>query len=363
MLEETIEQVNDLQDENLSDDNTNVVNEGGEESLDENANADSLRPGGGTAGAGDSRAQRIAAIVTNLTSLSDDDLNGFHKSLDQIGKEADGVGDVAGSNKSSIAAKPSNASADFKKVVKEDLEKVFANEEGLSPTFVNEATTLFEAAVTARTALESTRIEEEYETRLAEATDTMVSEFAERLDTYLDYLAEKFLEDNKLAIDSGVRAELSESFIKGIREVFAEHYVDVPEDKVDIVEALTSEVEDLRNQLNEQINENIGLTSATQKAELGTILSESTDGMSDSDAERLKDLAEDIDYDTTEDFRNKVKLLRERFFDGKPSGSSTGLVIEEVGLVEDEDGDVTSPAGTGSVMDRYVAQIKEDLKR
>lgn len=338
------------------------LNAPGNESIDENANADSLRPGGGTAGAGDTKSQKIASIVTGLTTLSDDDLNGFHKMIAQIGKEADGVGDVAGKNKSSIAAKPSNASADAKKVIKEDLSKLFEGEEGISESFIDQASTLFEAAVTTRVALEQTRIEEEYETRLEESTTSMVAEFAERMDSYTDYLAEKFMEDNKLAIEAGLRAELSESLLAGIAAVFSEHYVSIPEDKVDIVEALTAELEETRNQLNEQINENIELTGANERAEIDAIVSEATEGLTTADADRLEALVEDLEYNSLEDFRGKIGLLKERFIEGNTSGS-TGLVIEEVGIIDEDEGSSEETTITDPRMAAYVRQIAADATR
>lgn len=353
------ENVETLEGQDLENSEAAVVENDG--SLEENANLDSLRPGGGTAGAGDSKAQKIAAIVTNLTSLSDDDLNGFHKSIAQIGKEADGVGDVAGKNKSSIAAKPSSASADAKKIIKEELTALFAGEDGLSESFVDQATSLFEAAVTTRVVLETARIEEDFDTRLAESTETMVSEFAERMDTYGDYVADKFISENQIAIDSGIKAQLTESFISGLRDLFAEHYVDVPEDKVDIVEALTAELEETREQLNTSINENIELAATSERAVLGAALNEAVEGLSEADADRLKDLSEDLDYTDVADFSTKVKMIRERIFEGK-SGNTTGLVIEEVGLDDNSGEDVDTNAGDPQ-MNRYVSQIKADASR
>jgi hypothetical protein len=337
---------------------TGELDQDGNPVVTENANADSLSPGGGTAGAGDTKSQKIAAIITNLTSKSDEDINGFLASLSQIGKEAEGVGDVAGKNKSSITAKPSDASAETKKVIKEDLTKLFEGEEGLTEGFIDQATTLFEAAVTARVGLETSRVEDEFNTRLEEQTESMVAEFAERLDTYLDYVAEKWLEENKVALETGIKTELTEGFIAGLKDLFVEHYIDIPEDKVDVVESLTAELEETRSQLNDQINENIELSSAQEKAALGSIVTESSEGLTDADAERLANLAEDLDYTDVEDFKTKVGLLRERFFDAKPAANPTGLVIEEVGLVEAEPVEEVQPTDR---MSRYVAQIKKDV--
>lgn len=337
-----------------------------EQIVGENANRDSLSPHGGTAGAGDSKAGKIAAIITNLTTMSDDEINGFHASLSQIGKEADGVGDdFAAKNKAANATKPSAADASMatRKLVREDLQKLFEGEESLTESFINEASILFEAAVTTRVVLETARIEEDFESRLAESTDSMVSEFADRLDTYIDYLAEQYMTENKLAIESGIKTELTEGFIAGLHTLFAEHYIDVPEDKVDVVAALAEELEETRSQLNNQINENITLTSSQEKAELGAVLAESVSGMADIDADRLHTLAEDLDYTDVDDFRSKVNLLRERFFDSKPAANSTGLVIEEVGLIEDQAPSQEDVVSGDPRMAAYVSQIKADARK
>lgn len=328
--------------------------------VDENANSDSLSPHGGTAGPGDSKAAKIAGIVLNLTKLSDDDLNGFKASLAQIGKEAEGIGaGNAANNKSSIAAKPSAAST--KGMVKEELTALFGEAEGLSEGFIDQATTLFEAAVTTRVALEVVDLNEQLETQLAEQTESMVSEFAERLDTYLDYISEKWLDDNKIAVEAGIKTELTEGFLTGLRDLFAEHYVTVPEDKVDVVEALSAQLEELQNQLNEQINENIALTSSTEKVALGAVVAEAAEGLTDADADRLATLSEDLDFDTVDEFRSKVNLLKENFFAGTPAAAgSNGLLIEEVGLVEDEE---VAPTPVNTRMDAYSKAISRDVRK
>jgi hypothetical protein len=308
-----------------------------------------------------SNQQARAMVLDQRLLHSDGDLNGFKKSLDQIGKEADGVpGSAASANLKSVK---STAQA-VKQVVKEDLKNLFEGEESLSESFVDQATTLFEAAVTSRVGLEVVRISEESEQQLAEQTETMVEEFAERLDTYLDYVAEQFIEENRLAIESGIKTELTENFIAGLRTLFVEHAIDVPESDVSIVEELVAENEELKNRLNDKINENIEMNASLESKKLGAIVNETVDGLTEADADRFRALAEEIDYDDTEDFSSKLKVIRESLFGDKKVGSSNnGLVIEEVGIVEDANVvPLAKDTAPTSAMDMYVKAIKSDIK-
>lgn len=333
-----------------------------EQNVAEGAAENTLRPGGGSGGAGD-RMQTISDIVVNLTKLKGEDLNGFAASIAQIGKETAGTGldGNASGNKASINAKPSAAS--MKGVVREELQGLFGEQESLSENFIDNATTLFEAAVTARVALETADLNEQLEEQLAEQSEKMVSEFAERLDTYLDYLAEKWMEDNKIAVEAGIKTELTEGFLEGLKGLFSEHYINLPEDKLDIVEALTDEVQELQEQLNLQINENIAIRSEREDSEINQAVNEAVEGLTEADADRLRVLAEDVEFSDAANLREKLGLLKENFFGGAaPSANgSAGLVIEEVGITEEQAPEVEVIAPTDR-MSRYAAAISRDAK-
>jgi len=146
----------------------------------------------------------------------------------------------------------------------EDMDLVFAGAD-LSEDFKAKATTIFEAAVTARTIEYKAQLDEQYEAKLAESVEAVADEVTEKVNSYLNYVVEQWVEDNKLAIESGLRTEVMESFLAGMRNVFVEHYVEIPEDKVDVVESLDARVAALEEQLNEQINANMKLQESVGK--------------------------------------------------------------------------------------------------
>lgn len=325
-----------------------------------NTGEDTLRPGGGSAGAGD-KMQRIAGIVQYLTTLKADDLNGFEASLKRY-DPADAVGSPAEGNKSSIAAKSSAAAV--KQVVKEDLATIFGTEESLSEDFIDKATTLFEAAVSTRVAVELEAINEQAETDLAETTEKLVVEFSERLDSYLEYVAEHYVAENKIAIESGLKTELTENFVSGLHKLFAENYIDIPEDKVDVVASLTEEVEALTTRLNDAVNESISMREMSTAAARGTIVNALAEGMVEIDADRLKTLTEDLDYSDIEDFQTKATMLKESLFGAKSvstpgTAGSNGLLIEEVGIVDTQAEPIVPVANAR--MNRYAEAIKKQV--
>jgi hypothetical protein len=342
----------------MLDNDTNNDQVSIEEADGNEANLTSIKSAGKGNG---SRSETLASMIQNMTKLSDGDLNGFKSMLDQIGKEADGVpGSAAANNARSVKS----TAAAVKQVVKEDLKNLFEGETSLSESFVDQATTLFEAAISSRVGLEIVRIEEEAESQLAEQTETMVKEFAERLDTYLDYVAEQFIDENRLAIESGIKTELTESFIANLRDLFVEHAIEVPESSVDIVEELVAENEELKERLNDQINENIAITTSLENEQLGSIVNEAVEGLTEADADRFRALAEELDYDDAADFTSKLTVIRESLFGDKKVGSSNGLMIEEVGIVEDANivPLVENASAPASAMDMYVKAIKTDVK-
>ena len=328
------------------------------------ASENSLTPGGGTA-TGDVKMRTIADIVSKLGTMSDEDLNGFKESIAQIGHEADKVGDVAGKNKKSIEAKPSAAS--MKGVVKEDLAKMFAGEDGevpLSEAFIDSATVLFEAAIATRLAVEVEALEEDMNEQLSEAVESTVSEMSTRMDKYLDYFAEEFLEQNKVAIENGLRTELAESFIDGMKEVFLKHNVNIPDADVEVIAGLNEQIESLTEQLNDAKNILIESQTTVDNNEISEIANGLTEGMTELDRDRLLLVTEQIEYTDAEDFRAKVTLVRDKLFAAPTASDSNGLVLEEVQAVSPESlqEDANEEAPIPGVMGKYAAAISRTAR-
>lgn len=319
------------------------------------ASEGSLAPGAGTA-AGDVKMNTIADIVARLGSLGEDDFNGFMKSLALYGPGKYGA-DESDKNKKTIEAK--QPAAAVKAMVKEDLDKIFGSESietPLSEAFINNATTLFEAALSTRLALEVETIEEQMNTQLEEAIDKTIVEMTERVDAYMEHLAEEYMTKNELAIQSGIKTELSESFIVGMKNVFLQHNVTIPEADVDIIASLNEQVEDLSDRLNKATGLLIESKKIETDAEISIVLKSISEGMTEVNKDRLALVAESMDYDNIEDFETKIKLVKENLFEKTPtSKDSNGLLIEEVGVISEEEIN-NEPALTGK-MAAYAAAL------
>jgi AcrR family transcriptional regulator len=194
---------------------------------------------------------------------------------------------------------------------KEDLDVIFAADETLSEEFKTKATTLFEAALGAALEVEKAKLVEETEKRLDEAVETVKEEITNRVDDYITYVIEQWVKDNTLAIEAGLRTEATDTFMSGLKNLFAEHFVNVPEDKVDVVEALTDEVNDLETKLNEEVAKAIELSKTVRALEQEKIVNEALDGLTDTQKDKARALIETVTTDSTEEYKAKITTIRE----------------------------------------------------
>ena len=229
--------------------------------------------------------------------------------------------DAAKAAKSATAPtnKPSDASPDTQnKTMKEDIDALFADDATISEEFKSKVSTIFEARVNDRV----TQLEEEIETRYAgmleEAVEAVKADLTEKVDDYLSYVVEQWMEENAIAIETGLRAELTEDFIAGLRNLFAEHYIDVPTEKVDLVEELAGKVEELEGKLNEEIERGVGFAKALVESRKIEIAREVTEGLTATQAEKIKSLAEGVEFSTEDEYKSKLETIRESYF---PSGT------------------------------------------
>jgi hypothetical protein len=321
--------------------------------LDETAAADTLKPGAGSVAGDVGKTELMASVVAAMGGMSKEEINKFQAVLDQYGKnKTPGAVDKSAANKASVAAKGA---------MKEDVEELFANDD-LSEEFREKASTLFEAAVNARVGLEVARIEEEYEEAVQEVAERVEEELASKIDTYMDYVAEQWFEDNQIAIESSLKVEAADKFIDGVKALFAEHMVEVPEETVNVVESLEARVAELEGQLNEEINEKIELTKLVEEAEKEAIFDEVAEGLAATQVEKLRTLAEGLEYSDADAYRRKVELVKENYFTEKKATASS-LVVEEtaVGSLEEltEQTNVVVEAG----MQQYVSAIGRTTKK
>lgn len=322
------------------------------EILDETAAADTLKPGAGSVAGDVGKTEMMAAVVSAMGGMSKQEINKFQEVLNQYGKnKIPGAADKSAANKASIAAKGA---------MKEDLGEMFASDD-LSEEFKEQAATIFEAAVTARVGLELSRLEEEFEEKLEESIEAIEEEMTAKVDAYLDYVAEQWFEENRIAIESSMKVEAAENFMESVKALFAEHNVEIPEETVEVVESLEARVLELEEKLNEEITSKIELQKLVEEAEREAIFDEVAEGLAETQVEKLRTLAEGLEFSDAETYRKKVELVKENYFTGKKE-SSTSIIVEET-AAESEDELLEETAVTARPdMQKYVSAISKTKK-
>lgn len=188
--------------------------------------------------------------------------------------------------------------------------------ETLSEEFREKAATIFESAVVVRVKEEVARLEEEFEEKLAEQVDSITEGLVDKIDGYLDYVVEQWIEQNEIALESGIKADIMESFITGMKGLFEEHYIDVPEEKYDVLGEMEAKIDALEEKLDEQVERNIDLKKSLSEATRKEIVKTISEGLTDIETEKFLALAEELTYDSEDSFQTKVQTIRENYFNG-----------------------------------------------
>lgn len=258
----------------------------------------------------------------------------------------------SGKAKSSVATKPSAASASMK----EEVQALFAGDD-LSEEFKEKATVLFEAAVAAKAAEMRDELEEEYEAKFEETFAESVKSLTEKLDSYLNYVVEQYMEENKLAIETSLRTEITEEFISSLHNLFVQHNIDLPDEKVDVVEELAAEVEELEQQLNSAIDANLEMTKTINEYNRQLAFAEVAEGLADTQVEKLATLAEGVEYTDSESYKKKLEIVKENYFSSDKKAVKPALLNEEADPVEEEAAPVTGPIAS------YVKAISRTITK
>ena len=226
---------------------------------------------------------------------------------------AKGSKDYSAQNKASISMKPSNATGSLKKEEKEEAMAAIFENGTVSEEFKEKAAVIFEARLNDRVL----QIEEEIETRYAgmleEAVQKIQEDLAEKVNDYLSYVVEQWIEENQIAIETGLRTELAEDFISGLKNLFVEHYIDVPEEKVDLVNELSEKVTDLESKLNEEIERGIGYRKSLVESRKNEIVRNVCEGLVDTQVEKIKALAESVEFSTEDEYKEKLEIIRDSY--------------------------------------------------
>ena len=232
-----------------------------------------------------------------------------------------------------------------------DLNALVESEATLSDGFKDKAATIFEAAVKSKLSEEISRIEESYSVELAEEIAGTKSDLVEKIDSYLNYVVENWMKENQIAIQSGLRAEIAENFMNGLKDLFVESYVEVPESKVDLVDDLAEQVEELEDALNSQTAKNIEMTEELELFQRYEVIREHAHGLAETEVEKLAKLAEDLDYIDEETFSAKVKTIKDSYFTKEAKSVEVGA-----DLVEDT---ADNAVEVSSSMDAYLQALRK----
>tara|TARA_B100000683_G_scaffold224013_1_gene222097 strand:+ start:186 stop:1274 length:1089 start_codon:yes stop_codon:yes gene_type:complete len=235
----------------------------------------------------------------------------------------------------------------------EDLNALVESEATLSDEFKGKAETIFEAAIKSKLSEEIDRLETKYEEELAEEVASTKADLVEKVDNYLNYVVEQWMDDNKLAIQTGLRTEIAENFMNSLKDLFTESYIEVPEAKVDLVDELAVQVEELEEANNDVIKKNIEMTEELEVLKRDKVIADASEGLAATQVEKLKKLAEDVDFESEETFAQKVATIKESYFTKKTTESA------DIEVEEDDSPIVESASGA---MAQYLSAIQRTSK-
>ncbi len=239
--------------------------------------------------------------------------------------------------------------------VEEDVNALLAGEE-LSEEFQEKARTIFETAINAKVASIREELEAKYEEKFVEEVASAKESLAERVDSYLEYVADEWMSENQLAVEGGLKADMTESFLTGMKSLFEEHYVQIPEEKYDVFESMVEKLDDMETKLNEQIEKNITLNARLSESAADGILNDVSEGLAQTQKEKLASLAESVEFESEEQYRGKLETLKESYFTQK--NVSTTAKTETL-----SEGVDSAPASTSGSMDAYMRALGSTLSK
>lgn len=271
--------------------------------------------------------------------------------------------DTAGSNKASVgmkgsAATPGQSYSFAPNSVKEDVEAMFAGSE-LSEEFKEKAAVIFEAAVTAQVNEAIADLEEQYNTALAEELAKIFEDLTDKIDQYMTYTVEQWMEENQVAIEHSLRTEITEEFITNLKSLFEQSYISIPEEKFDVVEGMTAEMEEMKAELDKAIEENMELKNALIESSRKEIIAQVSEGLAATQSEKLVALAEGVEFDSLENYRKKLEIVKENYFPTDKPASAKQNLLEQI----NEENVEPAKATVNSPVSAYAQAISRTVKK
>ena len=301
------------------------------------------------------KAGMVKAIYDQINSMKKADLSdSFGKIMGSTLAEEEEMDDEEDEEEMKEVKKLSKEELEIN--VKEDIDAMMGNEE-LSEEFKTKAATIFEAAVSAKVIEEvNNRIgvfEENYKKELKEAKEEHQNAMSEKVDGYLNYVVEEWMKENELAVEKGIRSELVEDFMTGLKNLFTEHYIDIPEEKVDLVDDLFEKVEELEQKLDESINDNVEVKKQLAEYKKEETLREVYEGLAETEKEKLKTLSDGVDFEDDEQYKEKIEVIKENYFPPATESQPQTITEEVVNNDSYEEEEKVDPA-----MSLYVKAMK-----
>ena len=304
------------------------------------------------------KAAMIKALFDKVNGMKKEEVSSRWKELMSVAEAEDLGGptpDDSDPEKDEVGKKKKKIKISMPEInVKEDIDALVEGEE-LSEEFKTKASTIFEAAVHQKVMEIATEkiedLEKEYQSNLQEEIVSFRDELTEKVDGYLNYVVEEWMKENELALDSSLKSELTEEFMGGLKTLFTEHYIEVPDEKVDIVESLYDKVEELEEKLNSQIDDNVKVTGELNEYRKNKILEEVCDDLADTQSEKMKSLVEGVSYeDDADDFENKINTIKESYF---PNQTKQDANVEQ----ESDDTPTEETPEMSNIMEAYSKAI------
>ena len=298
--------------------------------------------------------QMLKNIYDQVNKMKKSDLSGKYESIlkatQKVVKEEEEVKEEAETTKIQAVSPQEIAPPN----VQDDVEALVSGEEGLSEEFKKKASTIFEAAVHAKVVDEVNKRMEEQAKEVDASKDEFQKELTEKVDGYLTYVVEEWMKENELAIERGIRSELVEDFMSGLKTLFTEHYIDLPEEKVDMVDDLFTKVEELEGSLDEEINRGVELQKELAQYKKTDALKSATKDLADTDSEKIEKLAEGIEFENTEQYIEKLNVLKESYFPKSDAVTSEITETDETIEVQSEE----TPEKLDESMEHYTSAIR-----
>ena len=240
--------------------------------------------------------------------------------------------------------------------VEQDIQALLEGEE-LSEEFQNKARTIFEAAIRTKLSEIKEQVKVSYEEKLVEEVASIKEELKDRVDSYLEYVADEWVQENKIAIEHGLKSEMTESFLEGMRGLFEEHYVTIPEEKYDVIESMVDKLDEMEDKLNEQIEKNVALNKRLSESNADVIFADVTEGLAQTQRDKLASLIENVEFESEESYREKISTLRKSYF---PDNAGVQRDNSE-NLTEGNQAEVS--ASVSSTMEAYLKTLGRVSKK